>query len=83
MVIVAWIIFNFFIAEKAETPPSAQATDPYEALDFKYAFKVLCKNRNFLLLSISFALTFGSVMAIGALMSSLFDPFGYSPAELS
>ena len=71
------------IAEKPETPPSAIATVPYEALDFKQSFKALCKNRNFLLLSIAFALPFGSVLAIGALMSNLFDPFGYSPAEIS
>ena len=71
------------IAEKPETPPSAVATVPYEALDFKKSFRTLCKNRNFLLLGICFALPFGSVLAIGALMSNLFDPFGYTPAELS
>jgi hypothetical protein len=35
MAIGAWIIFNVMIAEKPETPPSAIATVPYEALDFK------------------------------------------------
>ena len=83
MAIIGWVLFNLMIAEKPETPPSAVATVPYEALDFRRSFRALCKNPNFLLLGISFALPFGSVLAIGALMSNLLDPFGYSPAELS
>ena len=83
MAIIAWVLFNIMIAEKPPTPPSAVATVPYEALDFGQSFRALGKNRNFLLLGISFALPFGSVLAIGALMSNLLAPFGYSPAELS
>ena len=41
------------------------------------------ENRNFLLLGISFALPFGAFLAIGALMSNLFDPFGLAPSEMS
>ena len=36
-----------------------------------------------MLLGISFALPFGAFLAIGALMSNLFDPFGFGPGELS
>ena len=83
MAITVWILFNIMVSEKPDTPPSAVATVPYEALDFKQSFRALWKNPNFLLLGISFALPFGSVLAVGALMSNLFDPFGYTPAELS
>ena len=35
------------------------------------------------MLAIAFSLPFGAFLAIGALMSNLFDPFGFSPAEMS
>ena len=41
------------------------------------------ENTNFLLLSIALALPFGSYIAIGTLVSNLFDPYGYSSSELS
>ena len=41
------------------------------------------ENKNFLLLSIALALPFGSYIAIGTLVSNLFDPYGYSSSELS
>ena len=35
------------------------------------------------MLAIAFALPFGAFLAIGALLSNLFDPFGFTVSELS
>ena len=83
MLLVSWTIFNIVLKEKPKKPPSAVAEVPYERLDFKQSFKALKDNPNFLLLVIAFALPFGSVLAIGALMSNIFVPFGYAPNELA
>lgn len=76
-------MLNLFIKEKPDAPPSAVAQVPYERLDFSKSFSVMGENRNFLLLTIAFGLPFGSYIAIGTLVSNLFDPFGYSASELS
>ena len=71
------------MTDKPEYPPSAVALVPYEILDFRMSFSVMAQNRNFLLLAIAFALPFGSFLAIGTLVSNLFDPFGYNASDLS
>ena len=43
--------------------------------------KVLTKNRNFVFLSISFALEYGNSIALGAVVSSLTKPYGYHPSD--
>ena len=80
---VIWILLNIIMKEKPAVPPSHVATVPYRRLDFRQSFSVMKENRNFLLLTISLALPFGSFTAIGNLVSNLFDPFGYSSSELS
>ena len=40
-------------------------------------------NKNFLMLSAAFALIYGMMMAMSVTFSNLFNPFGYSPAEIS
>ena len=83
MVVIVWIIFNLLMREKPKTPPSAVASVKYEPLDFKSAFKAIFSNRNFLMLVIAYALPFGAIQAVGTLMSNIFTPFKYSPAELA
>ena len=78
-----WVFFNLIMREKPTIPPSQVATVPYRRLDFRESFSVMGENRNFLMLTIALALPFGSFTAIGALVSNLFDPFGYSSSELS
>ena len=41
------------------------------------------QNPNFLLLAIALALPFGTYIAVGNLVSNLFEPYGYSSSELS
>ena len=36
-----WVLFNLIIKAKPDSPPSAVAEVPYEALDFKQSFKAL------------------------------------------
>ena len=80
---VIWMLLNIIMKEKPAVPPSHVATVPYRRLDFGQSFSVMKDNKNFLLLTISLALPFGSFTAIGNLVSNLFDPFGYSSSELS
>jgi len=40
-------------------------------------------NSNFCLLIVTYSLPFGSFLAVGGLMSNIFDPFGFSPSEVS
>lgn len=77
------VMLNLVIREKPVSPPSEVASVPYEVLDFKQSFGVMRQNTNFLLLALAFALPFGSYIAIGTLVSNLFDPYGYTPDELS
>ena len=78
-----WIMFNLIIKEKPDIPPSAVAEVRYEPLDFKQSIQVMRENSNFFLLIIAYSLPFGSFLAVGALVSSLFDPFGFRPSEVS
>ena len=79
----AWCTLNIFFREQPVIPPSVVATVPYENLNFLEAFKALKENHNFLLLIIAYGLIFGSYIAIGTLVSNLFDPFGYDVSDLS
>ena len=83
MAAAIWIVFNLAIKEKPDKPPSAVAEVQYEALDCKQSLAVLRANRDFLLLLIAYALPYGSFLAIGALMSNVFDPFGFEPSEIA
>jgi len=69
--------------EKPETPPSAVAEVVPKTLNFKESVKVIRENCNFCLLIIAYSLPIGSFLAVGGLMSNVFDPFGYSPSEVS
>ena len=41
------------------------------------------ENPNFLILLIAYSLPSGSFLAVGALMSNVFDPFGFLPSEIA
>ena len=69
--------------EKPSRPPSKVAEVAYEPLNFKESFRAIYDNPNFLKLVISFSIPYGAVLALGALMSNIFVPFGYAPGELA
>ena len=65
--------------EKPDVPPSAVAEADEDDRDLVQSFKVMKENSNFMLLTISFALTFGSYVGFANLISNLMDPFGLEP----
>lgn len=77
------IVFLLVMREKPDTPPSAVAEVVPESLSFKESLSVLRANGNFCLLILTYSLPFGSFLAVGGLMSNVFDPFGFSPSEVS
>ena len=83
MALVAWIIVMIFIKEKPDKPPSAIGKMKYEALDFRQSVTVLKENPNFLKLLIAYAFPFGSFLAVGSLLSNVFDPLGFTASEVS
>lgn len=83
LTLAMWIIFQIVIKEKPHTPPSAVSEVIPESLNFKQSLQVLRENQNFLLLLIAYSVPFGSFMAAGAVLSNVFDPFGFTPSEVS
>ena len=76
-------LFFIIVKEKPSRPPSQVATAPYEGLDFCLGFKSMKDNRNFLLQTIAMAIPVGACTSIPILMSNLFDPFGFTTAEIA
>ena len=73
----------FVMREKPEKPPSAVSEVPVKRLTCKLMFKAFKDKPNFIMLIVTFALPFGSVNAVGTLISNIYDPFGYSPTDLA
>ena len=65
------------------TPPSAVAAVPIEKMSFCESIKVMWANKNFMLLSIAYALIYGIYCAVGSTTSNLLSPFGFSPHQIS
>ena len=69
--------------EKPDTPPSAVAAVPASELSFCTSFKELWANKNFLRLVLNYAVIYGVSCGIGASLSNLLNPFGFSPSQIS
>ena len=80
---IFYIPFVVFIKDDPDVPPSAVAEVKYEAITVAQIFSKLKENLNFLLLLVAFALPEGSFLAITAIVSSVADPFGFTPSEIS
>ena len=83
MTLVTWAVLMIFIKEKPDKPPSAIGEMKYEALDFGQSVTVLKDNPNFLKLLIAYAFPFGSFLAVGSLLSNVFDPLGFTASEVA
>ena len=83
LAVVTWIIFNILIRENPEIPPSAVSEVKYEPLSCVQTIKALRDNCNFFALCIAYALPTGSFLAVGALMSNIFVPFGWEPSKIA
>jgi Na+/melibiose symporter-like transporter len=75
---VTGLLVILFAREKPPTPPSASASKQAEPLNLRKELKTLMKNRSYLLLVLGYATLYGTVTTIGAIISSLTHPYGYS-----
>jgi len=75
---VAGVLLIIFAREKPPTPPSASAEKPSIELNLRNELKTLMKNRSYLLLVLGYATLYGTVTAVGAIISSLTHPYGYT-----
>jgi FLVCR family feline leukemia virus subgroup C receptor-related protein len=75
---IAGGLLIIFAREKPPTPPSASAERPPVELNLKNELKTLMKNRSYLLLVLGYATLYGTVTAVGAIISSLTLPYGYT-----
>jgi len=71
------VVFLFVMKERPDSPPSAVAEVIPKTLSVKESIQVLRENGNFCLLIITYSLPLGSFLAVGGLMSNVFDPFGF------
>jgi predicted MFS family arabinose efflux permease len=75
---IAGVLLIIFAREKPPTPPSASAERPPVELNLRNELKTLMNNRSYLLLVLGYATLYGTVTALGAIISSLTHPYGYT-----
>merc|ERR1712014_559965 len=71
------------IRDRPVKPPSAVSEVVPKQIGFAETWALLRDNTNFTLLLIAFSLPFGSFLAVGSLMSNIFDPFGFKPSGVA
>lgn len=79
-------ILIFFFREKPESYPSkasmiSELAKKETKFSFKKDFKALLGNRNFICMCISFNCLYSIYTCLGAIISNLLDPFGYSSTD--
>jgi len=80
VVTVGTVPLIIFARNKPLTPPSkAAANRKEEQLDFKKELGLLLKNKSYLLLCVSYMSIDSVCTAMGAIVASLTQPYGYSP----
>ena len=82
LILITFILFQLLMKSKPDFYPSAVAEAPIPDLSLRQSCKELRKNTSFLLLTIQHAMTNGCFLAVGALMSNLLHPFGFSPSQI-
>lgn len=73
----------FVIKDRPDKPPSAVSEVVPKQIGWAETWALLRDNKNFTLLLIAFSLPFGSFLAVGSLMSNIFDPFGFKPSAVA
>jgi len=73
-----------FFKERPKLFPSEAAKNVLRAkFEFCRDFKLLMKNKNYVVLTISYTMLFGGFTSIGAMVNTLVTPFGFTPADTS
>mmetsp|Transcript_33741 Transcript_33741/g.41649 ORF Transcript_33741/g.41649 Transcript_33741/m.41649 type:complete len:284 (+) Transcript_33741:245-1096(+) len=81
--IIFFTLFQIVIRDKPETPPSAVAAAPPTEHSYCENFALLWRNKNFMIMALSYAIVYGVYVAIGTFMSNVLNPFGFTPTEIS
>ena len=71
------------IRDKPDVPPSAVAEGEIQNAPFCASIKMMWANKNFMILSLGFALVYGVYCGIGAVMSNLLNPYGYTGTDIA
>ena len=71
------------IKDRPDKPPSAVSEVVPKQIGWAETWELLRDNKNFTLLLVAFSLPFGSFLAVGSLMSNIFDPFGFKPSAVA
>ena len=82
LVLITFILFQLLMKSKPDVYPSAVAEAPLPDLSLAQSCRELRKNTSFMLLTIQHAMTNGCFLTVGALMSNLLHPFGFTPSEI-
>jgi sugar phosphate permease len=77
------ILFCLVMRDHPKIPPSAVALQnaPVKKLD-KMIFEAL-KNKNYCIIILEYGIFYGVYLSLGALLSPIFEPYGYSNTEIS
>ena len=81
IVTIGTVPLLIFAKEKPPSPPSASASRKEEPLNFKKELKLLFSNRSYLLLCVSFTTLYGVYTSLGAVVSAVTKPYGYTDID--
>ena len=73
---IIFVLFQLVIREKPDVPPSAVAEAEEDNRDLCQSFREMKDNSNFMLLALTFAITFGSYVGFGNCISNILSPYG-------
>jgi len=77
---VLCILMFIFVRAKPDRPPSLAALQEPKEKDFVAGFKAAIKDKNFVLLMISYCFVDGSFISFGSILSGIFSPLGFNTA---
>ncbi|TNV79121.1 hypothetical protein FGO68_gene16126 [Halteria grandinella] len=80
---ISAILLIIMARDKPPTPPSESASLPRPRFSFGKDFGNLLRNKSYLIIVLDYALLYGTVSAIGAIISSLTSPYNYSGKDNS
>lgn len=83
MATVAGLYLILIAREKPPTPPSKAATTPALDVSLLHELRILIRNKSYVLLVLSYGSLYGTVLAIGAIISSITEQYHYSGKDNS
>ena len=81
VVTLATVPLMFLVRDKPPTPPSLSASKPELQIELKQELIKLLKNKNYLILCVAFTCLNSICTCMGAVVSSMTFPYGYTPVD--